>query len=85
MNHASGYNFNATNDMVVVTAQKVLYYSYKLIIHFVENAALTLENHGIKRDVKPIIDFLNGLISVHEEMIMQMYQKHDKVNPNKIN
>ena len=85
MNHASGYNFNATNDMVVVTAQKVLYYSYKLIIHFVLNAALTLEDHGIKRDVKPIVDFLNGLISVHEEMIMQMYQKHDKVDPNKIN
>ena len=83
MNHASGYNFNATNDMVVVTAQKVLYYSYKLIIHFVLNAALTLEDHGIKRDVKPIIDFLNGLISVHEEMIMQMYQKHDKVNATK--
>ena len=71
MNHASGYNFNATNDMVVVTAQKVLYYSYKLIIHFVLNDALTLEDHGIKRDVKPIVDFLNGLISVHEEMIMQ--------------
>ena len=85
MNHASGYNFNATNDMVVVTAQKVLYYSYKLIIHFVLNAALTLEDHGIKRDVKPIVDFLNGLISVHEEMIMQMYQKHDKVDPSKIN
>ena len=85
MNHASGYNFNATNDMVVVTAHKVLYYSYKLIIHFLLNAVLTLEDHGIKRDPKPIVDFLKGLISVHEERIVEIYQSHDKVDPSKIN
>lgn len=85
MNHASGYNFNATNDMVVVNAHKVLFYSYQLIIHFVLNAALTLEDHGIKWDVKPIVDFLKGLISVHQERIIELYKNHDKVDPNKIN
>lgn len=85
MNHASGYNFNATNDMVVVTAHKVLYYSYQLIIHYLLNAVLTLEDHGIKRDPKPIIDFLKGLISVHEERIVEIYKSHDKVDSSKIN
>lgn len=78
MEHASGYNFNATNDMVVVTAHKVLYYSYKLIIHFLLNAVTALEEHGIKRDVKSIVDFINSLISMHEEVISQMYLKHSK-------
>ena len=85
MNHASGYNFNATNDMVVVNAHKVLFYSYQLIIHFVLNAALTLEDYGIKRDAKPIVDFLKGLISAHQERIIELYKNHDKVDPNKIN
>ena len=85
MNHASGYNFNATNDMVVVSAHKVLFYSYKLLIHFILNASLTLEDHGIKNDVKPIVDFINSLISMHEIAIAQMFKRHDKIDPNKIN
>ena len=85
MNHASGYNFNATNDMVMVNAHKVLFYSYQLIIRFVLNAALTVEDHGIKRDVKPIVDFLKGLISIHQDRIVELYKNHNKVDPNKIN
>ena len=82
MNHASGYNFNATNEMVVATAHKVLYYSYKLIIHFLLNAVLTLEDHGIKRDVQPIISFLKGLISVHEEKIIEILKNNHKTDLN---
>ena len=49
------------------------------------HAALTLEDHGIKMDAKPIVDFLKGLISVHQERIIGLYKNHDKVGPNKIN
>lgn len=85
MGHASGYNFNATSDMVVVTAHKTLFYSYKLIIHFLLNASLTLEEHGFKTNVKSIVDFLNSLIGVHELTISQIYKKHDKIDPSDLN
>lgn len=85
MNHASGYNFNATNDMVVLNAHKVLRYSYKLIIHFLLNAVLVLEENGIKRDAKPIINFLNNLINVYDEKVFEIVKKHDAVDPSKIN
>lgn len=86
MSHASGYNFNATNDMVVVTAHKVVFYSYKLILHFLLYADLTLKEHGIERDIiKNIVDFLNSLMSVHASTIEQIYKSHDKIDPSKIN
>lgn len=77
MNHASGYNFNATFDMVRVTAQKVLYYTYRLLLHFLFNASLTLEEHGIKTDIKHIVDFIKSLMEGHIEAIAQIYKDID--------
>ena len=45
MSHASGYNFNATTGMVDMSAQKVLLYTYKLMIHFVLSASNSLSEH----------------------------------------
>ena len=85
MGHASGYNFNSTFDMVRVTAHKVLYYSLRLLLHFLFNAALTLEEHGIKIDIKNIVDFIKTTMNVHYETVVQMYKEHDKIDPDKLN
>ncbi len=76
MSHASGYNFNATAGMVDVSAQKVLMYTYELIIHFVLSASETLTEHGVKTDVRIIVDFLKTLISIHNDDIDKIYKEH---------
>lgn len=85
MNHASGYSFNATNDMVLVTAHKTLFYSYKLILHFLLYASLTLTEHGVKNNVDYIVAFLKQLADVHAITIQQIYESHDKVDPGDLN
>jgi len=75
MAHASGYNFNATAGMVDVYAQKVLLYTYKLIIHFVLNASATLAEHNIKTNVSNIIAFLQMLSSRHTEAIEKIFKE----------
>lgn len=76
MSHASGYNFNATAGMVDVSAQKVLLYTYKLLIHFVLSASETLAEHDIKTNVTDIIIFLKTLISMHSDAIEKIYKAH---------
>lgn len=85
MNHTSGYSFNATNDMVLVTAHKTLFYSYKLILHFLLYASLTLTEHGVKNNVDYIAAFLKQLADVHAITIQQIYESHDKVDPGDLN
>lgn len=82
MAHASGYNFNATSGMVDVYAQKVLLYTYKLIIHFVLNASETLAEHNIKTNVSNIIAFLQMLSSMHTEAIEKIFKEHTDIKDN---
>ena len=82
MAHASGYNFNATAGMVDVYAQKVLLYTYKLIIHFVLSASETLAEHNIKTNVSNIIAFLQMLSSVHTEAIEKLFKEHINIKDN---
>lgn len=76
MSHASGYNFNATAGMVDACSQKVLIYTYELIIHFVLSSSVTLAEQGIKTDVRIIVDFLNALISIHSDALDKIYIEH---------
>ena len=76
MSHASGYNFNATAGMVDVSAQKVLLYTYKLLIHFVLSAYETLAEHNVKTNVSNIIAFLQTLMSVHSDAIDKIFKEH---------
>lgn len=76
MSHASGYNFNATAGMVDACSQKVLIYTYELIIHFVLSSSEVLAEHGIKTDVRIIVDFLKTLISIHSDALDKIYKEH---------
>lgn len=76
MSHASGYNFNATASMVDASSQKVLIYTYKFLLHFILNASLTLEEHGIKTDVKPLVDAIKDLQSMHIEALELIFKNH---------
>lgn len=82
MAHASGYNFNATAGMVDVYAQKVLLYTYKLIIHFVLNASEALAEHNIKTNVSNIIAFLQKLSSMHTETIEKIFKELTDIKDN---
>ena len=76
MSHASGYNFNATAGMVDACSQKVLMYTYELIIHFVLSSAETLAEHGVETNVRLIVDFLKTLISIHNDAIDKIFKEH---------
>ena len=80
MSHASGYNFNATASMVDASAQKVLIYTYQLLMHFILNASLTLEEHGIKTEVKPLLDAIKDLQSMHFEALDKIIEENMKLN-----
>lgn len=69
MSHASGYNFNASEGIIDLSCQKVLYYSMRFVLHYVLNASITLHEHGINRNVKPIIDFFKALMEIHADAI----------------
>ncbi len=75
MSHASGYNFNATIGMVDVAAQKVLLYTFKLMIYFVVNASETLTEHGVENNVTDIVLFLRTLMTIHVEAIDKIYKE----------
>lgn len=76
MAHASGYNFNATAGMVDVSAQKVLLYTYKLLIHFVLSASETLAEHNVKTNVSDIVAFLQTLMSMHSDAIDKIFKEY---------
>ena len=72
MGHASGYNFNSTSSMVLVTAHKVIFYSLRLLLHFLINASLTLEEHNVKTDIKNIVDFIKAIMDVHADTAVKL-------------
>lgn len=80
MSHASGYNFNATTGMVDMSAQKVLLYTYQLMIHFVLSASNSLSEHNIKTDIADIIAFLRALSSMHTDAIDKIFEENMKLN-----
>ena len=81
MSHASGYNFNATASMVDALSQKVMIYTYQFILHFLLNASLTLEEHGVQTDIKPLVDTLKDLQSMNIEALDKIYKAHMKFDP----
>lgn len=81
MSHASGYNFNATASMVDALSQKVMIYTYQFILHFLLNASLTLEEHGVQTDIKPIVDALKDLQSMNIETLDKIYKAHMEFDP----
>ena len=83
MSHASGYNFNATASMVDASAQKVLIYTYQFLLHFIINASLTLEEHKIKTDVKPLIDAIKDLQSMHFETLNKIIKETMELSQDK--
>ena len=83
MSHASGYNFNATASMVDAYAQKVLIYTYQFLLHFIINASLTLEEHKIKTDVKPLIDAIKDLQSMHFETLNKIIKETMELSQDK--
>lgn len=80
MSHASGYNFNATTGIVDTSAQKVLIYTYQFLLHFILNASLTLEETGIKTEVKQLLDAIKNLQSIHFEALEKIIEKNMKLS-----
>lgn len=80
MSHASGYNFNATSGMVDMSAQKVLLYTYKLMIHFVLSASNSLSEHNIKTYIDDIIAFLKTLIYMQIDAIDKILEENMKLS-----
>ena len=83
MSHASGYNFNATASMVDASAQKTLIYTYQLLLHFIINASLTLEEHNIKTNVKPLIDAIKDLQSMNAQALERIIKENMNLFQNK--
>lgn len=67
MCHATGYNFNASEKMVVVMAHKAIIFSLMVIEHFVLFSSLSFYEHNIPLQAKTFIDFLKGMIGVYNE------------------
>lgn len=71
MGHASGYNFNATDNLIRLSSHKVIYSALYLLLNFVINSRLTLEEHNIFVDLSNEINFLKTLIELENETILQ--------------
>lgn len=71
MGHASGYNFNATDNLIRLSSHKVIYSSLCLLLNFVIQGGLTLEEHNISVDLSNEINFLKALIKLENENIIQ--------------
>ena len=81
MSHASGYNFNATASMVDALSQKVMVYTYQFILHFLLNASLKLEEHGVQTDIKSLVDALKDLQSMNIVALDKIYKAHIEFDP----
>ena len=55
MSHASGYNFNSSIGLVDYYSHIAMYAVWKIVIEYFYYARLTLEEHGVKTDLDPII------------------------------
>ena len=84
MSHASGYNFNATAAMVDALSQKVLIYTYQFLLHFLLSASISLEEHGVKTEIKSLVDAIKDLQSMHFEALAQIFKSHMSGNNNPV-
>ena len=67
MSHASGYNFNASVGLVDYYCRVAMYAVWKIVIEYFLSAALTLEEHGVKTDLGPIIDAFRLFMNVEAD------------------
>ena len=74
MSHASGYNFNATASMVDALSQKVLIYTYQFILHFLISASISLEEHGVEVEIRPLVDAIKDLQAINIEALDKIYK-----------
>ena len=69
MNHASGYNFNASVGLVLGSARKTIYYTIRLLLYNILNHGLVLNEHSIKVEMDDIVSFFSNLASIYLESI----------------
>ena len=75
MGHASGYNFNATDNLIRLSSHKVIYSALYLLLNFVIQGGLTLEEHNIYVDLTNEINFLKTCIELENETIIQIIKQ----------
>lgn len=71
MGHASGYNFNATDNLIRLSSHKVIYSALYLLLNFVIQGGLTFEEHKISVDLTNEINFLKTCLELVNEIIIQ--------------
>lgn len=80
MSHASGYNFNSSEGIADSYVHKTMYYTWKLLKHFVINASETLKKHNESCDIDFIIKALDLFILVENNAIKEVYKKYSELN-----
>lgn len=80
MSHASGYNFNASEGIVDSYFHKSMYYTWKLLKHFVVNASETLKEHNESCDVGSIIKALDLFILVENNALKEVHKTYSELN-----
>ena len=78
MDHASGYNFNATEGILDSFSHKSILYSLELLRYFIINASETLGEHNEECNVDSIISFLNALITIENNALNEIYKYYEK-------
>lgn len=69
MEHASGYNFNASPGLVNISAHEVICLAYRLLSEDLMAAEHALSENGKKIDVKNELRFFSKLSKAHIEAI----------------
>ena len=80
MSHASGYNFNSSVGLVDYYCRVVMYSVWKIVIEYFMSAALTLEEHGVKTDLDPIIDAFQLFMKVEADEAKKELKKAEIVS-----
>ena len=75
MGHSSGYNFNATDNLIRLSSHKVIYSALYLLLNFVIQGRLTLEEHNISVDLTNEINFLKTCMELEKETIIQIIKQ----------
>ena len=81
--HASGYNFNATEDVMALSCHKAMLYTWELLMYYVLNADLTLQEHGIDRDVQTSLGVFKDMSQMQVQAIDSILKEHYGYNPRK--
>ena len=76
MAHASGYNFNATADLIRVTSHKVIYATFYLILQLLLNISATFEEHNKIVDLSNIIEFFKQQLQIQVEAINEIFKNY---------